>query len=207
MQRGFTLIEILIAMAIFTLIGLASTNLLTTVLDSNELSIARFEKLQRLQRAMIIIERDIQQVVPRAVRVNGEMQSAVMSGGNLHDNDGQSDGLTFVRSGWQNPQYMLPRSGLQLVSYRVQNDTLERMHSHYVDNVIGAEPITRVLLENVTDLNVEFIERSKEITTDKHSAWSENYQAAELPKAIAIEITSEEFGVIRREFTLSGSNG
>ena len=30
MQKGFTLLEILIAMAIFTLIGLASTGLLTT---------------------------------------------------------------------------------------------------------------------------------------------------------------------------------
>ena len=38
MQRGFTLIEILIAMAIFTLIGLASTGLLTTVIDSNDIS-------------------------------------------------------------------------------------------------------------------------------------------------------------------------
>ena len=54
-QRGFTLIEILIAMAIFTLIGLASTGLLTTVIDSNDLSSERFEKLQQLQRAMVII--------------------------------------------------------------------------------------------------------------------------------------------------------
>ena len=55
MQRGFTLIEILIAMAIFTLIGLASTGLLTTVIDSNDISEERFAKLQLLQRAMITI--------------------------------------------------------------------------------------------------------------------------------------------------------
>ncbi len=61
MQRGFTLIEILIAMAIFTLIGLASTGLLTTVIDSNDISEERFAKLQLLQRAMITIERDLQQ--------------------------------------------------------------------------------------------------------------------------------------------------
>ena len=53
MQRGFTLIEILIAMAIFTLIGLASTGLLTTVIDSNDISEERFAKLQLLQRATI----------------------------------------------------------------------------------------------------------------------------------------------------------
>ena len=84
-QRGFTLIEILIAMAIFTLIGLASTGLLTTVIDSNDLSSERFEKLQQLQRAMVIIERDIQQAVPRPVRAEGETQTVVMAGGEVDD--------------------------------------------------------------------------------------------------------------------------
>ena len=72
MQKGFTLLEILIAMAIFTLIGLASTGLLTTVIDSNDLSSERFQKLQQLQRAMVILERDIQQAVPRAARIEDE---------------------------------------------------------------------------------------------------------------------------------------
>ena len=91
MQRGFTLIEILIAMAIFTLIGLASTGLLTTVIDSNDISEERFAKLQLLQRAMITIERDLQQAVPRAVRINGEKQwwltRAYNVGFNLAKND------------------------------------------------------------------------------------------------------------------------
>ena len=99
-QRGFTLIEILIAMAIFTLIGLASTGLLTTVIDSNDLSSERFEKLQQLQRAMVIIERDIQQAVPRPVRAEGETQTVVMAGGEVDDSDG--DGIGFVRGGWHN---------------------------------------------------------------------------------------------------------
>ena len=81
MQKGFTLLEILIAMAIFTLIGLASTGLLTTVIDSNDLSSERFQKLQQLQRAMVILERDIQQAVPRAARIEGEQQNVVMAGG------------------------------------------------------------------------------------------------------------------------------
>ena len=115
MQRGFTLIEILIAMAIFTLIGLASTGLLTTVIDSNDISEERFAKLQLLQRAMITIERDLQQAVPRAARVNGEKQDVVMSGGETDDSD--DDGIGFVRGGWHNPQLMLPRSTLQFFAY------------------------------------------------------------------------------------------
>ncbi len=74
MQRGFTLIEILIAMAIFTLIGLASTALLTTVIDSNGISEERFNKLQLLQRAMVTIERDVQQAIARPVRGDSRLQ-------------------------------------------------------------------------------------------------------------------------------------
>ena len=116
MQRGFTLIEILVAMAIFTLIGLASTGLLTTVIDSNSLSQERFEKLQLLQRAMVTIERDIQQAVSRPVRANGEKQEVVMAGGEVDGSD--DDGIGFVRGGWHNPQLMLPRSTLQYVAYQ-----------------------------------------------------------------------------------------
>ena len=44
-SHGFTLIEILVAMAIFTVIGLASTGLLTSVINIYQLSSQRFENV------------------------------------------------------------------------------------------------------------------------------------------------------------------
>lgn len=202
-QRGFTLIEILIAMAIFTLIGLASTGLLTTVIDSNDLSSERFEKLQQLQRAMVIIERDIQQAVPRPVRAEGETQTVVMAGGEVDDSDG--DGIGFVRGGWHNPQLMLPRSTLQYVAYRLDEDRLERLYSNYVDNVIGYEPKTRTLLENIESFTVEFIS-AESSSDDDDLSWSESYQGEVLPMAVAIEFVSKDFGLIRREFALTAGS-
>lgn len=204
MQKGFTLLEILIAMAIFTLIGVASTAMMTTVIDSNTLSEARFDKLQQLQRAMLIIERDIQQAVPRAIRVEGEVQEVVMAGGDVGSRESEGDGLGFVRGGWHNPQHMLPRSTLQYVVYRLKENRLERLHSNYVDNVVGHEPTVRVLLENVEGFEVEFVEPDKTITEDDHGSWVERYQGNKLPQAVAIEIDSIDFGLLRREFTLSG---
>lgn len=208
MARGFTLLEILIAMAIFTLIGLASTGLLTTVIDSNDLSAGRFEKLQQLQRAMTTLERDVQQALPRAVRVEGQKQDVVMAGGPLEDSD--ADGLGFVRAGWQNPQMMLPRSTLQFVSYRLRDGKLERLYGNYVDNVIGFEPKVRVLLDDVTDLTVEFIAQKpgegsgQTNRMDDEETWTESYSGEVLPYAVAIEFESKDFGLIRREFTLNG---
>jgi general secretion pathway protein J len=203
MQRGFTLIEILVAMAIFTLIGLASTGLLTTVIDSNSLSQERFEKLQLLQRAMVTIERDIQQAVSRPTRVDGEKREIVMAGGEVDGSD--DDGIGFVRGGWHNPQLMLPRSTLQYVAYRLRDNKLERLYSNYVDNVIGYEPKVRVLLENIESFNVEFLagnNASSTIKDDEDIKWSEKYQDKVLPRAIAIEFVSKDFGLLRREFTL-----
>ncbi|OJF69802.1 type II secretion system protein GspJ [Alteromonas sp. V450] len=205
MQRGFTLIEILIAMAIFTLIGLASTSLLTTVIDSNELSQTRFSKLQLLQRAMITIERDIQQAVPRPIRVNGEKTDIAMVGGEADGSDG--DGIGFVRGGWHNPQLMLPRSTLQYVAYRLKDNKLERLYSTYVDNVIGYEPKVRVLLEDIESLSIEFIapaNNESSFSNDGKLKWNESYKGTQLPKAVAIEFTSKDFGTIRREFALIG---
>lgn len=203
MQRGFTLIEILIAMAIFTLIGLASTGLLTTVIDSNDISEERFAKLQLLQRAMITIERDLQQAVPRAIRYNGEKQDMVMAGGKLDGSD--DDGIGFVRGGWHNPQLMLPRSTLQYVAYRLNENRLERLYSNYVDNVIGYEPKVRVLLEDIESLNIEFLAKSsnESLDEDEDLSWNESYKGTALPRAVAIEFVSKDFGKIRREFTLT----
>lgn len=207
MQRGFTLIEILVAMAIFTLIGLASTGLLTTVIDSNTLSQERFEKLQLLQRAVVTIERDIQQAVSRSVRVDGEKREIVMAGGEVEGSD--DDGIGFVRGGWHNPQLMLPRSTLQYVAYRLRDNQLERLYSNYVDNVIGYEPKVRVLLDEIESFKVEFLagnNSSSTVEEDDDIKWSESYQGKVLPRAVAIEFVSKDFGLLRREFTLISGN-
>ena len=208
MQRGFTLVEILIAIAIFAFIGVASTAVLTTVIDSDELSSARFEKFQRLQRAVTTIERDMQQAVPRAVRTDGQTNTIVMRGGESDERD--NDGLAFVRSGWQNPQMMLPRSTLQAVAYRVRDGKLERLYTNYVDNVVGTEPKVRVLLEDISEFKIEFIadidEEENSLSDNDELNWRESFVGATLPKAIAFEFVSDDFGRIRREFTLSGAS-
>ena len=208
-QRGFTLIEILVAMAIFALIGVAGSSVLTTVLNSDNISTERFEKMQQLQRAVITIERDIQQAVPRAVRQqDGNGKGIVMRGGESDDSD--DDAISFVRSGWQNPQMLLPRSTLQPVLYRLRDNKLERLYGNYVDNVIGYEPKVRVLLENIESFKVEFIadiDPGVSETSSESLKWQQTYIGQALPMAVAVEFVSQDFGKIRREFTLRGGGG
>ncbi|BDX04593.1 type II secretion system minor pseudopilin GspJ [Planctobacterium marinum] len=206
-HKGFTLLEILVALAVFTLIGLASHSVLNTVLDTDEVSTERFSKLQDLQRAMSIIERDLQQAVERAARVQqGQSNNVVISGG-LNAFESDADGLAFVRAGWANPQLILPRSTLQGVGYRLQSGELQRLYGNYVDNVIGTEPKIRVLLTDIEDLQFQFrVSRNKSNSNDDN-IWQDTYTGNQLPFAIAIEIASTEFGLIRREFALATTQG
>ena len=194
-QRGFTLLEVLIAMAIFALIAFGATQILTTVTDAEEASEERFQALQNLQRAMLVMERDFLQMVPRKTRVEGEVTDTLIFAGEYLF-DSSSDGLGFVRAGWHNPQLVLPRSTMQSVAYRVNEDKLERLYSTYVDNSIGFEPKVRVLLEGNEKIELEFLEKfdTKEFT------WEEAESVEELPIAVAVIITSQLYGEIRREF-------
>lgn len=200
-QNGFTLLEILVAITIFTLIGIASNTVLTRVLDGDEISQEKFQELQRLQRVMLTFERDFLQAANRPVRVEGENNEVVMSGGsNIFDSE--ADGVGFVRSGWMNPQLILPRSNMQTVAYRLTEGRLEKLYSNYVDNVVGAEPKVKVLLEDVVDFQVEFYLGPKQDAED-NSNWGDVYTGTELPEAIAIIITTDSFGTIKRKFLMA----
>jgi general secretion pathway protein J len=195
-EQGFTLLEIIIAMAIFSMISLASFSIFDTVIKSDETSKAHADRLYKLQRSFMIIERDVIQIAKRTVRIEGE---APLSG-YLHTDQSALSSDTeivgFVRSGWRNPGLLLPRGDMQSVAYRLQDNNLERLHYNFVDAVVGQKPIVRKLIDHVNELKFEFYYSDK---------WQEEAPKNALPAAIAIELDVEDFGRVRREFLVAGS--
>lgn len=193
--KGFTLLEVLIAIAIFSVISLASFTIFDTVLTGDESSKVRTERLNELQRGFLIIERDVLQIAQRTVRLNGEkpQENFLHTDSNSFFSDNQA--LGFVRSGWTNPGLLLPRSDMQSVAYQLNEHTLERLHYNFVDAVVGEEPKVRPLITGVNELKFEFYDGTK---------WQENVQEGLLPLAIAIEIQTDDFGMIRRQFLVAG---
>lgn len=198
-KSGFTLIELIVAIAIFSLVAVATNQVLQSVSASSELSDSELSSLQSLQRAMLVIERDFQQIVDRIPRKQGQENSLMIDGGEF-DFESDADGISFVRNGWHNPQLILARSSLQSVIYRVQENRLQRLHTNYVDSVIGTEPKMRVLLEDIEDLKIEML---REVSTTEAFNWSETIESTELPKAVQITITSSKYGEFRRIFQVS----
>lgn len=193
--KGFTLLEVLIAIAIFSVISLASFTIFDTVLTGDESSKVRTERLNELQRGFLIIERDVLQIARRTVRLNGEkpQENFLHTSSNSFFSDNQA--LGFVRNGWTNPGLLLPRSDMQSVAYQLNEHTLERLHYNFVDAVVGEEPKVRPLITGVNELKFEFYDGTK---------WQESVQEGALPLAIAIEIETDDFGMIRRQFLVAG---
>ena len=71
-NNGFTLLEVLIAIAIFSMISMSSFTIFNTVLKGNESSKIRTERVNELQRGFLLIERDLLQIAKRSIRLNGE---------------------------------------------------------------------------------------------------------------------------------------
>jgi len=197
-QKGFTLLEVLIAIAIFSLISLSSFTIFDTVLSSDESAKNRSERQNELQRAFIILERDIIQIARRSARLNGEapLEGFLQTSGNTFVSDEQA--LAFVRHGWTNPGLLLPRSDMQAVAYRLVDETFERLHFNFVDAVVGEEPKIRPLISDISTLKFEYYDEDK---------WQKTWLKKSLPSAIAIEIDTKDYGVIRRQFLVAGRKG
>ncbi|MDX2321769.1 MAG: type II secretion system minor pseudopilin GspJ [Moritella sp.] len=192
-QRGFTLIEMMIAIAIFALLSLGAYQVLQGVLRSDEISTERGNALKQLQRAMVMVERDFQQMNARNNRSDDELTAMPLQTGKfMFDSD--EDGIAFTRSGWRNPLSQLPRSSLQRVIYRVKDAHLERLSYIYLDPITGEEPKKKLILENVEAMTFEFYHENK---------WTETWtDKTALPDSVKVILTLKRFGEIERLFLL-----
>ena len=197
-KQGFTLIEMLLAIAIFALLGIAGTNILSSTVKSNEISLAHDDKMSQLQRAMLVIERDLAQLSERTVRVNGEAASKnLLSHGELIL-DSDSEVLAFRRLGWVNPMNILPRSEVQSVAYRVYDGNLERMYYDFPDPIKGTDPKIRTLIEGVEQIHFEFYD-------SQAKSWQDKWEKSSLPSGIKMQVFTKDFGEVTRIFSVATS--
>ena len=194
--KGFTLIEVLLAIAIFAMISLASFSVFDGVIQSERFSNEKMQRLNNIQRAWLVIERDYLQIAQRSMRIEGEAPLANFihtDNGSFSSND---QSIAFVRHGWTNPGLLIPRSDLQSVAYRVNENTLERLHFNFVDAVTGEEPKVRKLIADVKAFNIEYFYKKK---------WQNKLTDNQFPQAIKLIIETEDVGIIERKFITAES--
>ena len=152
MRRGFTLIEVLVAMAVFAVLAAFAYGTLSQTLLSAEILGERMDRLQALQRTIRTLSDDLRQLAPRPVRdaVGETMRPAL-------DTGFQSGfAMELTRGGWNNPA-ALPRGTLQRVGYRMEDDELVRYHWYSLDRTLSEEPVGVALLDGVEGIEFRFL--------------------------------------------------
>lgn len=154
--RGFTLIEILVAVVIFALLGTAAYSTLTAAQDAQISLRTRGERFQDLSKAVTLLARDYRQLSLRRARdAYGERLPIVRA-----RCDERECWIEFTRTGWRNPG-QLPRATLEHVIYRLEDDKLNRYSTLALDQAQGDALIKRELLAGVKALRIEYLPPSR----------------------------------------------
>lgn len=195
-NKGFTLIEVLLALMIFATLSVAANQIFRNVINSNVQTEEVGNALKSLQRTLLIMDSDFRQMLARQYR-NGsdEAKEALLEfGDDLLDSESQ--GIRFVRGGWINPQQLFPRGEVVKVGYRIQDETLERIRWMYPDNSSALEPAAMPLMEGVTGLRFEVL---------GDDGWKTEWEAPlSMPRAIRVTLNTERYGELTRIYLLPG---
>lgn len=195
-QRGFTLLEILVAVFIIGIIAIIMVRGLQIVITTKN-SLERSDaQMQRVDLAMSLVSGDMRNLINRPITLsNKTVQVPLM----LHDDATWS--LEFTRGSVSNP-LALHRSGLQHNEYQLKNGQLIRVTWPVLDQVAGSKPQERVLLDNISSLQWQFLGKDNRFYTG-WPATAANNQA--LPKAVKLTLTIHGIGTLSRLFVVANT--
>lgn len=195
-QRGFTLLEALVAIAIFALLGLGTYKMLHGVLRADERLREREQALADLSRGFSALERDLLQVIARPVRDRQGASAPVIA---MTGAKSEAQALVFTRGGWRNPAGA-PRAGLQRVYWRRSGQALERSYWNVLDQAPASEPRVQRVLDGVAGLHWRFLDHEG----DWQEAWPPDGVSTDaIPRAVEVRIDHVRFGALRRVFVLA----
>lgn len=204
-QGGFTLLEVLIASAVFAVMAVMGYSGLNALISQREQSDEAISRLTELQRGIMIISRDMMQLRDRGIR--GPYRGDPLPALNGLDTSGYA--MIFTRGGWRNPLGR-PRSTLQRVAYRLEEDGLVRYSWLVLDQAQDSKPIRTVLIENVDRITIRYMTAGREwVTTWPPLDIRRNQQQAQssdtrLPQAIEIGLDLPDYGRITRLYPVGG---
>lgn len=185
-QRAFTLIELLIALAIFATLSVFAYRGLAVLLDSRESLDRDSRKWRDIALFVGRFERDVQAVLDRpAIGPSGTTLGAVSSLLDLGATT--ADGLALTRAGAM--LYANELAAPQRVGYRLSGGRVDRLAWPGVDSGPRAEVAATPVLENVRSLAFRFLDRNLEWRRD----WvAQATQGLPLAVEMTVELDSAE---------------
>lgn len=190
--RGFSLVEMLAALAVFALIAAAGVGVLSHAAASQGATQARMARVGELQRAHALLSADLGQAAPRRTR-NAAGAGAVQAFTGTAE-PGQGLLLALVRHGWDNP-HGAPRASLQYVEYRLREDRLERSTRPMLDGAALDPPQT--LIAGVRRVQLRYRYQNE---------WMDGWPGGvdRVPEALRITLELDGLGTVEQWFLMPG---
>lgn len=199
-QRGFTLLEIIVAVALLALVGVMTYRGVREARVMSDQASAHMDRLREVQRAVHLMVTDLRTLAPRPARelIGDGYRPALMR-------DPNAVALfELTRAGWPNGAGT-PRGTLQRVSYRVEDRTLIRDHWTVADPTLANEPVRRELLRGVERVEIRYLGMGREWDTQwppLGSVGDRGFRAR--PLAVEFTIRLDDYGEIKRLIEVSG---
>ncbi len=197
-SKGFTLLEILIAIAIFAIIASITSSILYQTLQVKENSTEQISKINELQLALSILTQDIKQIIERPIR-----------GNKMHlfpSFIGQNDYLEFTRGGNTNPNAYENRSTLIRVAYLCKNRKLIRRIWSELDTPDRERYQNTVILKDLKKCEFAYVGMHQNImpTWYQYTTKRNNEDITNpLPEAVQLILNQEHLGLIKLNFIVS----
>lgn len=190
-RAGFTLVELLIALAILALVSVLSYRALSALSESEAQLTAEARHWSDLDRLFARLEADVRQALPRESRT-GEASEPAWNG--RPDRDGNAE-LRFSRAG---PEFAIePGSGGQRIGYRLRGGAVEVLYWPRLDQPATTAPETYALASGIDRFQVAYL--------DSQGGWRDRWPALGepvLPPAVRVVLTLAGGGVIERWLVL-----
>lgn len=198
-QRAFTLIEVLVALAVFGVMSLLAYMSLGQTLNNADMLTERMDRLQAVQKTMSYLSNELLQTVPRSIRTElGDVPSAA-----LQSSFAAEFALQLTHGGWPNSAN-LPRSTLQRTAYRIEDGDLLRFHWNVLDRTVNNVPVTTVMLDDVSSLTFQFLQSNGDWVDQWPPISAQTVSTtSNLPRAVEILLTLEDEGEISRIIEVS----
>ena len=196
-SKGYTLIEIMIALAVFAILGAIASGAIYQAFETRSRVSVQANQLNELQLAILRLTRDVHQIVERSV-----------FGDEMHIFPpfvGQPNYLEFTRAGLVNPGDIAQRSTLQRVAWLCQKNQLIRRSFTTLDSLKRHEYQDTVVLQHLKSCSFAYL-------TTKHqrlSEWREytvlhNQAKERLPVAVQGIFSFEQWGNMSLLFVIPG---
>ncbi len=185
--RGFALLELVIALAIFAVIGAIAYRGLAAIARTRETIAHESERLAQAQLAIALFERDLRQAVGRPVRNEyGQPEPALVGG---------RERIELTTHAFASP-YGGARAQLARVAYSRDNEGFARAAHATLDRGPNARVEPRVLAASAESLRIRYLDTDGWRDEWPPRPYNENLER--LPRAIEVTLGIEGLGPLRR---------